>query len=231
MTPADRPALLMVSMEPPAALEDEFNDWYDTEHVPQRLALPGFVSGSRWVCIDGWPRWMALYDLASDAAVQSDAYLRVSGAQSTPWSRRILPRTVGKSRVTAVALEGEPHDTQLEPRRTSRLLVMGVPLPAGGAAPRSIVAAVRDALSVRDGVLQQRAFLDRTGLRPAPPAEPSGPHPPRLASLVEASATLWLFAAFDAPVTAGSLAVDLGRPCGLGATTFNLYVPYRRGSP
>jgi hypothetical protein len=113
---------------------------------------------------------------------------------------------VGRSRVTAVALPGEPHSTQFEPHRTSRLLVMGVPLPAGDAAPRSVVATVRDALSARDGVVQQRAFAS-------------------------ADATLWLITAFDAPITAGSLAKAIGRPCGFGATTFNLYVPYRRGSP
>ena len=54
--------LLLVTMEPPASLEDEFNDWYDTEHFPQRRGLPGFESASRWVCIEGWPRWAALYD-------------------------------------------------------------------------------------------------------------------------------------------------------------------------
>jgi hypothetical protein len=207
MTAADRPALLMVAMEPPAALEDEFNDWYDTEHAPQRLALPGFASASRWVCIDGWPRWMALYDLASEAAVHTEAYRSVSGEQSTPWSRRILPRTVGRSRVTAVALDGEPHSTQVEPRSISRLIVAGVPLPDGGTAARPIAAAVRSALSARDGVVQQRAFLEANA----------------------ANTTLWLLAAFDAPVTSGSLAADIGRPCGRGATTFNLYVPYQRG--
>ena len=203
MIAAHRSALLMVSMEPPAELEDEFNDWYDTEHAPQRSALPGFVSASRWVCIDGWPRWMALYDLASEAAVYSDAYRDVSGAQSTPWSRRILPRTIGRSRITAVALDGEPATQQCDPRATSRLLVMGVPLPAL-APPAAVVAAVRDALAERAGVLQQRAFLD-------------------------AEATLWLLTAFDAPVAPAVLASALGRPCGLGATTFNLYVPYQRG--
>jgi len=202
---ADRPALLMVSMEPPATLEDEFNDWYDTEHFPQRLALPGFTSGSRWVCVDGWPRWLALYDLVSEAAVRSDAYRSVSGAQSTPWSRRILPRTVGRSRVTAVALEGEAAGAPVDRRRTSRLLVMGVPLPAGGVPARSVAGAVRDALAARAGVLQHRAF-------------------------VEANATLWLLTAFDAPVTAGWLAEQVGRPCGAGVATFNLYVPYQRGN-
>jgi len=202
MTGSDRPALLMVAMEPPAALEEEFNDWYDTEHAPQRLALPGFISASRWVCIEGWPRWMAIYDLASEAAVRSEAYRNVSGPRSTPWSRRILPRTVGRSRVTAVALDGEPITPPLDPLRTSRLLVMGVPVPAGA---RATVAAVQGALARRDGVLQQRAFLD-------------------------ANATLWLLVAFDAPVTSAALAAELGRPGGAGATTFNLYLPYHRNT-
>lgn len=203
MSAGDRPALLMVAMEPPAALEDEFNDWYDTEHLPQRLALPGFVAASRWVCIEGWPRWLAIYDLASETAVQSDAYRRVSGAHSTPWSRRILPRTIGRSRVAAVALDGEPYSVQPEPGRTSRLLVMGIPLPAGGPSPVAIAGAVRQELSASETVLQQRAFLEDGGV-------------------------LWLLVAFCAPVSAASLAAGLGRPCGAGAITFNLYLPYER---
>ncbi len=47
----DPKGLLLVTMEPPASLEDEFNDWYDTEHAPQRRALPGFESASRWACL------------------------------------------------------------------------------------------------------------------------------------------------------------------------------------
>ena len=30
--------LLLVLMEPPAGMEAEFNDWYDTEHLPERPA-------------------------------------------------------------------------------------------------------------------------------------------------------------------------------------------------
>ncbi len=94
----DRKGLLLVLMEPPASLEEEFNDWYDTEHFPQRRALPGFETASRWVCLTGWPRWAALYDMASVAALETPEYRAVSGANSTPWSRRVLPRTMGRTR-------------------------------------------------------------------------------------------------------------------------------------
>lgn len=94
-------ALLLVMMEPPSSMEAEFNDWYDTEHLPQRCALPGFESGSRWVCLSGWPRWLAIYDMASLEAVRTPDYAAVSGANSTPWSRRVLPATLGRRRVVA----------------------------------------------------------------------------------------------------------------------------------
>ncbi|WP_062129393.1 DUF4286 family protein [Paraburkholderia monticola] len=202
MSATGKPALLMVSMEPPATLEDEFNDWYDTEHFPQRTALPGFVAASRWVCIDGWPRWLALYDLTSIDVLNSDAYRNVSGAHSTPWSRRLLPRTVGRSRVAAVALDGQ-DETQHAPSGISRLLAMSVPLIAGGPSAEAIAAAVRESLAARDDLLQLRAF-------------------------VEDGKTLWLIAAFDASVTASALAGEIGRPRGSAVMTFNLYVPYRR---
>ena len=54
---------LLVLMQPPPAFEDEFNAWYDTEHIPERVAVPGFETGIRFVCIDGAPKYLAVYDL------------------------------------------------------------------------------------------------------------------------------------------------------------------------
>jgi len=83
---------LLVQMQPPPAFEEEFNDWYDTDHIPERLAVPGFETARRFVCIDGWPRYLALYDLASLDVLDTPAYHRVSGDRFTPWTRRVLSR-------------------------------------------------------------------------------------------------------------------------------------------
>lgn len=154
MTTAAPRAILMVSMEPPASLEEEFNDWYDTEHFPQRRALAGFESAARWVCIEGWPRWLALYELESIDALQGAAYREVSGAQSTPWSRRILPRTVGRTRVIAQQL----GETQLPLSAATRLLVASIPMHAADAS--AVAAAVREALTPRADLRQLRAFVE-----------------------------------------------------------------------
>lgn len=91
--------LSLVLLEPPAHLEEEFNDWYDFEHFPQRMAVPGFVQGERWVAICGWPRYLARYQLSNRAVLDSAQYLAISGANNSPWSKRILPRTVGRQRL------------------------------------------------------------------------------------------------------------------------------------
>jgi hypothetical protein len=82
---------LVARMEPvEQANEAEFNDWYDFEHVPQRLATPGFLSAQRYVCLHGWPRYGACYDLESPDATLSPKYKAETGHGFTAWSKRVL---------------------------------------------------------------------------------------------------------------------------------------------
>lgn len=148
--------LLLVMMEPPATLEEEFHDWYDSEHLPQRLGLPGFESGSRWVCLSGWPRWLAVYDLSSTAALRDAAYIAVSGPNSTPWSRRVLPRTLGRQRI--VAEQVYPGEALAPaPEKTCRLALARYP-----ARPSDILPVLRDTGSGTEGLRQLRLFDDGT---------------------------------------------------------------------
>lgn len=50
-----------------AATVEEFNDWYDNEHVPLRMEhIPEFLTGARYEAADGLhPGWSAAYDIAS----------------------------------------------------------------------------------------------------------------------------------------------------------------------
>jgi pimeloyl-ACP methyl ester carboxylesterase len=51
-------------MQPACDLSlDDFNDWYNNEHGPNRLRLPFILNGIRYRAIDGLkPEWMAIYD-------------------------------------------------------------------------------------------------------------------------------------------------------------------------
>jgi len=91
---------LMVTMDPPAPVEEEFNDWYDTEHVPERAAIPGFESAKRFVCVSGWPKYLAFYDLAELGVLESEAYRKVSWGGFSPWTKRILTKVRGQYRAS-----------------------------------------------------------------------------------------------------------------------------------
>ena len=90
-----RRGLLLTLTEPPAAMEEEFNAWYDTEHLAERLAIPGFRSARRWVadCKPGEGKYLATYELDSVAVLSSKAYLARFENQ-TPWSRRCLGKAI-----------------------------------------------------------------------------------------------------------------------------------------
>jgi hypothetical protein len=83
---------LLVLMQPPPAFEEEFNAWYDGEHIPERRAIPGFETGLRFVCLDGAPKYLAMYDLAQPEVLESPAYLHVAGDNSSPWTKRVTSR-------------------------------------------------------------------------------------------------------------------------------------------
>ena len=40
---------LIAAMKLGRAAEDEFHDWYDTEHLPERQRVPGFLACQRWI--------------------------------------------------------------------------------------------------------------------------------------------------------------------------------------
>lgn len=84
--------MLLVLADPPTDFEEEFNAWYDTEHLPERAALPGFETALRFTSLGDGPRYAALYDLTTPAALESAAYRAVSGANFSPWSRRTMAR-------------------------------------------------------------------------------------------------------------------------------------------
>ena len=41
--------ILIAAMDFSNVPTDEFNDWYDLEHIPERQRVPGFLSLQRWI--------------------------------------------------------------------------------------------------------------------------------------------------------------------------------------
>ena len=148
---------LLVLMQPPPAFEDEFNAWYDSEHLPERLAVPGFETALRYVCLSGAPRYLAMYDMKSPAVLDSPEYLRVSFDQSSPWTKRVtsrvrIYRSAGRQVYPGNALTGHA------PRA---LLLRFRALPSS--AERAIVTGVRETFEPHPETVQARVFAYDTG--------------------------------------------------------------------
>ncbi len=83
---------LIAAMNMAHAAEDEFQDWYDTEHLAERQRVPGFLVCHRWIGADDRKVSVATYDLDTVAVLKSPAYLAIGGANLSPWSKRVMGR-------------------------------------------------------------------------------------------------------------------------------------------
>lgn len=71
------------------AQADEFHDWYDQEHIPERQRVPGFGLCERWIDISNPKVAVATYDLDSLSVLNSPAYQAIGGDNLSVWSKRM----------------------------------------------------------------------------------------------------------------------------------------------
>src|SRR5437016_3654875 len=81
--------ILIAAMNIANAAEDEFHDWYDTEHLPERQRVPGFLACQRWIGAQDSKVSVATYDLDSIGVLQSPGYQAIGGVNLSPWSKRV----------------------------------------------------------------------------------------------------------------------------------------------
>lgn len=68
----------------------EFLRWHVEEHIPERVAVPGFLRARRYVALHGQPRYFNFYEVAGPEVLVSPAYLARLD-DPTPRTRAILP--------------------------------------------------------------------------------------------------------------------------------------------
>ena len=91
--------ILFSEMTPPPEMEEAFNAWYDSEHIPLRMAVPGFL-GARRYCRQEDGKYLAVYDIESEATLGTAAYREVKENPSD-LTRQMLSSVSGFSRYIA----------------------------------------------------------------------------------------------------------------------------------
>jgi hypothetical protein len=97
-------AILAFSHDVTAGAEGDWTEWHDREHIPERLAIPGFLRLRRYLALDGAPRFFYFYETRDLEVLQSPAYLARLG-DPTPWTRRCM-QYVTNNRRTACRIAG-----------------------------------------------------------------------------------------------------------------------------
>jgi hypothetical protein len=120
--------ILIAAMDFSPVAEDEFHDWYDLEHIPERERVPGFITCQRWISADNPKQSVATYDLDSLLVLEGQAYKAIGGENLSVWSKRITSRVKRLMR-----FEGEqilPGDKFAPEGAGGLLLVAMTPAPA-----------------------------------------------------------------------------------------------------
>jgi len=77
--------------------ESDWTEWHDREHIPERLAVPGFLRLRRYVTLGDGPRFFYFYETESLDVLQSPAYLERLG-NPTPWTKRCMQHVCNNRR-------------------------------------------------------------------------------------------------------------------------------------
>jgi hypothetical protein len=87
---------------------DEFYAWHGRQHMPERVDIPGFLRGRRYVAVKGAPEYFNLYETESTQTLAGREYLARLNAP-TPWTVATVKhfRNVARSLCEVAATFGE----------------------------------------------------------------------------------------------------------------------------
>jgi hypothetical protein len=69
--------------------EADFLDWHVNEHIPERVAVPGFLKARRYKGHESWPRYFNFYEVDGWETLVSKSYLDRLNTPS-PWTQRVV---------------------------------------------------------------------------------------------------------------------------------------------
>ena len=68
--------VLVVTMDVDEADESEFNEWYNEQHLPERMAIPGYVSARRFKLENGNNalKYLCIWEMVDGSPLESEMY-------------------------------------------------------------------------------------------------------------------------------------------------------------
>ncbi len=82
----------------------EFLRWHVSEHIPERISVPGFLRARRYVALQGHPAYFNFYEVTAPEVLSSEAYLARLNAPSA-WTRAVVPYFTDTARTLCRVVE------------------------------------------------------------------------------------------------------------------------------
>jgi hypothetical protein len=83
-------------------MQAQWEEWHTHEHMPERLSIPGFLRGTRFVSGNSY---FVLYEVESLATLTGAGYMERLN-NPTPWSRKMMPHHRNMVRSLCVVRDG-----------------------------------------------------------------------------------------------------------------------------
>lgn len=87
--------ILSFDVAPEAIVEHD--NWHSHEHFQERMLIPGFLRGSRWVALSGQPNYFVMYEVKDLDTLASPPYLERLNNPS-PWTAKMMQHYRGMNR-------------------------------------------------------------------------------------------------------------------------------------
>lgn len=117
--------ILFSQMTPPKELVDEFHDWYESEHIPARMAIDGFAGAIRYSLEGGDDDFLAVYFIDALAALETPEY-RALKDDPSPRTALMLNSVSGFTRYIAEEISDTGH---VDPEGSRALFVVAFAVP------------------------------------------------------------------------------------------------------
>jgi hypothetical protein len=85
-SPENAAGVIISAMDIDPRAEEEFNDWYNTEHMPVLSNLPGVLTARRFRAHNGKPSYIALYHVSDLSIYAKPSWTAVN---ETAWTKRM----------------------------------------------------------------------------------------------------------------------------------------------
>jgi hypothetical protein len=86
LSPTTAGGVILVSMDVDPDRDEEFNAWYNTEHIPHLSTVPGVIAARRFHAERGAPAYVALYHVENTDIYAARTWVT---ANETPWMLRM----------------------------------------------------------------------------------------------------------------------------------------------